>query len=221
MLNMSCSSEGFFLEKHPKLAPVNTVNDGVFLAGACQGPKDIPDTVAQAGAAAAEALAIDRLRASRTRAEHGLDRGDRSARAARPASGYVPLFGDSPRRGKGRGGDRHGSVQGLRDVRRRLSVGRRSATSVHRRSDLRRNRRDHVLCLKHYLLSRQTDARACFEPRIVAFFCNWCTYTASDLAGVSRMKYPAQHARDSHHVLRADSIRSSCWLPSAKEPTAC
>ena len=30
-----------------------------------------------------------------------------------------------------------------------------------------------------------------FEPRIVAFFCSWCTYTASDLAGVSRMKYPA------------------------------
>ena len=56
--NMSCSSEGFFLEKHPKLAPVNTMNDGVFLAGTCQGPKDIPDTVAQAGAAAAEALAL-------------------------------------------------------------------------------------------------------------------------------------------------------------------
>ena len=58
MLTMSCSSEGFFLEKHPKLAPVNTAADGVFLAGACQGPKDIPDTVAQAGAAAAEALAM-------------------------------------------------------------------------------------------------------------------------------------------------------------------
>jgi len=58
LFNMSCSTEGFFLEKHPKLAPVNTVNDGVFLAGACQGPKDIPDTVAQAGAAAAEALAL-------------------------------------------------------------------------------------------------------------------------------------------------------------------
>jgi len=56
--NMSCSSEGFFLEKHPKLAPVNTMADGVFLAGTCQGPKDIPDTVAQAGAAAAEALAL-------------------------------------------------------------------------------------------------------------------------------------------------------------------
>jgi heterodisulfide reductase subunit A len=55
---ISCSAEGFFLEKHPKLAPVNTASDGVFLAGACQGAKDIPDTVAQADAAAAKALAL-------------------------------------------------------------------------------------------------------------------------------------------------------------------
>jgi heterodisulfide reductase subunit A len=55
---ISCSAEGFFLEKHPKLAPVNTANDGVFLAGACQSAKDIPDTVAQADAAAAKALAL-------------------------------------------------------------------------------------------------------------------------------------------------------------------
>ncbi len=55
---ISCSGEGFFLEKHPKLAPVNTANDGVFVAGACQGPKDIPDTVVQADAAAAKALAL-------------------------------------------------------------------------------------------------------------------------------------------------------------------
>jgi heterodisulfide reductase subunit A len=58
MFNITCSTEGFFLERHPKLAPVNTFTDGIFLAGACQGPKDIPDTVAQAGAAAAEALAL-------------------------------------------------------------------------------------------------------------------------------------------------------------------
>jgi len=55
---ISCSAEGFFLEKHPKLAPVNTASDGVFVAGASQGPKDIPDTVAQADAAAAKALAL-------------------------------------------------------------------------------------------------------------------------------------------------------------------
>ena len=56
--NISCSNEGFFLERHPKLGPVFTFTDGIFLAGACQGPKDIPETVAQAGAAAAEALAL-------------------------------------------------------------------------------------------------------------------------------------------------------------------
>lgn len=58
LFNMSCSSEGWFLERHPKLAPVSTFTEGVFIAGACQGPKDIPDSVAQAGAAAAEALAL-------------------------------------------------------------------------------------------------------------------------------------------------------------------
>jgi heterodisulfide reductase subunit A len=58
LFNISCGAEGFFTERHPKLAPVSTFTDGVFLAGACQGPKDIPDSVAQAGAAAAEALAL-------------------------------------------------------------------------------------------------------------------------------------------------------------------
>ncbi|MCP3941113.1 MAG: FAD-dependent oxidoreductase [Desulfobacteraceae bacterium] len=51
-------SDGFFQEEHPKLAPVSTPSSGVFLAGACQGPKDIPDTVAQAKGAAAECLAL-------------------------------------------------------------------------------------------------------------------------------------------------------------------
>jgi len=56
--NITCAGGGFFMERHPKLAPVSTFTDGIFLAGACQGPKDIPDTVAQAGAAAAEALVL-------------------------------------------------------------------------------------------------------------------------------------------------------------------
>jgi len=58
LFNISCSSDGWFLERHPKLAPVSTFTEGITLAGACQGPKDIPDAVAQAGAAAAEALAL-------------------------------------------------------------------------------------------------------------------------------------------------------------------
>jgi heterodisulfide reductase subunit A len=58
LFNIGCSREGFFLERHPKLAPVSTFADGIFMAGCCQGPKDIPDTVAQSGAAAAQALAL-------------------------------------------------------------------------------------------------------------------------------------------------------------------
>ncbi|KXH74821.1 MAG: disulfide reductase [Candidatus Thorarchaeota archaeon SMTZ-45] len=58
MLNMACSTEGFFMEKHPKLAPVATITDGIYIAGTCQGPKDIPESVAQGEAAAAAAIAL-------------------------------------------------------------------------------------------------------------------------------------------------------------------
>jgi len=58
IFGITIGGDGFFLEEHPKLAPVSTPTSGVFLAGACQGPKDIPDTVAQAKGAAAEALAL-------------------------------------------------------------------------------------------------------------------------------------------------------------------
>ena len=57
-VGISRSPDGFFLEKHPKLGPVETATDGIFLAGACQSPKDIPDSVAQAASAAAAALSL-------------------------------------------------------------------------------------------------------------------------------------------------------------------
>ena len=57
-IGFSMDKDGFFQEAHPKLQPVETFAAGVFLAGTCQGPKDIPDTVAQAGAAAAKVLGL-------------------------------------------------------------------------------------------------------------------------------------------------------------------
>ncbi len=54
---ISCSSDGWIIEKHPKLDPVATMTEGVFVAGCAQGPKDIPTTVAQGAAAAARVLA--------------------------------------------------------------------------------------------------------------------------------------------------------------------
>lgn len=56
LLKLSRSADGFFMEAHPKLRPVDTAMAGVFLAGCCQGPKDISETVAQARAAASAAM---------------------------------------------------------------------------------------------------------------------------------------------------------------------
>lgn len=57
-LNLAADKNGFFLELHPKLGPVETSLSGIYLAGAAQGPKDIPESVAQGGAAAAEVLTL-------------------------------------------------------------------------------------------------------------------------------------------------------------------
>jgi len=56
LLNLARSDDGFFQEAHPKLRPVESSVEGITLAGCCQSPKDIPDTVAQAKAAAAAAM---------------------------------------------------------------------------------------------------------------------------------------------------------------------
>jgi len=53
LFRMGCDFEGFFVERHPKLDPVATMTEGIFIAGACQGPKDVPASVSQGAAAAA------------------------------------------------------------------------------------------------------------------------------------------------------------------------
>jgi len=58
IFGVSQGTDRFFLEEHPKLGPVSTATDGIFLAGACQGPKDIPDAVSHAAGAACQALAM-------------------------------------------------------------------------------------------------------------------------------------------------------------------
>ncbi len=58
LLGINADQDGFFQEAHPKLRPVETHTGGVFLAGTCQAPKDIPDTVAQAGGAAAKVAGL-------------------------------------------------------------------------------------------------------------------------------------------------------------------
>ena len=58
MLTASMDTNDFFTEAHAKLRPVESPTAGVFLSGVCQGPKDIPETVAQAGAAAVKVVGL-------------------------------------------------------------------------------------------------------------------------------------------------------------------
>jgi heterodisulfide reductase subunit A len=56
LVNISCDKDGWFIESHPKLDPVATTTDGVYIAGACQFPRDIPESVVQGRAAVARIL---------------------------------------------------------------------------------------------------------------------------------------------------------------------
>lgn len=58
IFGLSCDANGFFTERHLKIAPVSTMTDGIFIAGACQGPMDISETVTRAGAAASQVLSL-------------------------------------------------------------------------------------------------------------------------------------------------------------------
>jgi coenzyme F420-reducing hydrogenase delta subunit/Pyruvate/2-oxoacid:ferredoxin oxidoreductase delta subunit len=58
LFRMGCDFDGFFVERHPKLDPVATMTEGIYIAGACQGPKDIPDSVSQGAAAAARVAGL-------------------------------------------------------------------------------------------------------------------------------------------------------------------
>jgi heterodisulfide reductase subunit A len=58
LFKMGCDFDGFFTERHPKLDPVATMTEGIFIAGACQGPKDVPESVAQGAAAAARVAGL-------------------------------------------------------------------------------------------------------------------------------------------------------------------
>ena len=70
MFNISCGGEGFFLERHPKLAPVNTFTDGIFLAGCCQGAEGHSGHRGAGGRRGGRSPGADRRRLRRDRAQH-------------------------------------------------------------------------------------------------------------------------------------------------------
>ena len=140
---ISCSMAGWYTERHPKLDPVATMTDGVFVAGVCQGPKDIPASVAQGAAAAARVhgmitkgeVMIEPIVAS-------IDEEDCSG--CRICNNMCPYNAIEFDEEKSVSRVISALVQGLRHVRGRLPGRRHHRGPLQQRADLRRDRRHSV-----------------------------------------------------------------------------
>ena len=177
VLNITQSPGGWFMEYHPKLRPLDTPTDGVFLAGACQGPKDIPASVAQGSGAAARAGRVvhsDQWEIEPVVAVVWEDRcisaqGRKCGICARACpygaieyeEGVMPDVITAKCHGCG------GCV---------AECPHNAMTQLHF-TDAQ------ILAQLRTLLASKP------EEKILAFRCHWCSYGGADLAGVSHFEY--------------------------------
>ncbi len=143
MLKASLGLDGFFLERHPELAPVETAVEGVLLAGTVQGPKDIVDTVAQASAAAAKAAVF--LAYERVKLDPAVPRSTSFAAAAAASASTICDF-QAPQLVEVEPGVMVAAhqplpVQGLRHLRQLVPIRRHHRQALHRPADQRDDRR--------------------------------------------------------------------------------
>ncbi len=177
IFGISRGSDGFFMESHPKLKPIDTPTDGVFVAGACQGPKDIPYSVAQGSAAASRAATIlskpkwkiepiiavvDQSTCQNTRVKCGICEkvcpyGAAKAPEKQPASVTPAMC--------------HGCGTCVAEC------PTDAITQMHF-TDAQ------IMSQIHAALEDNP------EEKILGFLCNWCSYAGADLAGTSRFEYP-------------------------------
>jgi len=174
ILNLSRGSDGFFMEAHPKLKPMDAPTDGVFYAGACAGLKDIPFSVSQGSGAAARAATV----------------------ISKPKWKIEPIISvvdETKCKSCGVCVDKcpYGAI--------RIEKGKPATiitASCHGCGTCVAECPQHAITQMHF-----TDAqilaqiRAALvdkpEEKILAILCNWCSYAGADLAGISRCEYPA------------------------------
>jgi heterodisulfide reductase subunit A len=180
MLKASLGLDGFFLERHPELAPAETSVEGVFLAGTLQGPKDIVDTVAQASAAAAKAavfLSFDKAKQHPAIAVLDQEVCSKCGQCAAVCPyNAIEWIKKQPAH----------IVEAMC-----AGCGTCGATCKFGAITMQHFSDDQMLSQIRALLS---DAP---QDKVVVFACNWCSYAGADMAGISRMQYPA-----STHLIR-------------------
>jgi heterodisulfide reductase subunit A len=177
VLNITRGMDGFFMESHPKLKPIDTPVDGVFLAGACQGPKDIPYSVSQGSGAAARAATI--LSKKTVKIEPIISVVDpEKCRNTKVKCGICAK--KCP----------YGAIRA--EPNKAAEV---IAAMCHGCGTCVAECPADAITQMHF-----TDAQIFAqiqaalednpEEKIMGFCCNWCSYAGADLAGTSRFEYP-------------------------------
>jgi len=177
ILNISRGSDGFFMESHPKLKPLDTPADGVFVAGSCQAPKDIPYSVSQGAGAAARAATIlskktwkidpivavvDPSKCRNVKAKCGICAQRCPYGSIRAEEGKAAEVVTAMCHGCG------------------TCVAECPADAIQQ------------MHFTDAQILAQIRAALEYNPegKILGILCNWCSYAGADLAGTSRFEYP-------------------------------
>jgi heterodisulfide reductase subunit A len=174
LLTLSKTSDGFFMEAHPKLRPVDAATKGVFFAGMCESPKDIKDTVCQAGAAASRAGAL--LNAGEVHIEAITSRIDQEICKKCGLCASVCPFGAITWEKKQPADVVEAMCAGCGCCGAQCKFG--AITMRHFTDD-------------QLMAQVQANLAENAQAKVLAFACNWCSYAGGDMAGVSRMAYPS------------------------------
>lgn len=176
MLSLQKSSEGFYLEAHPKLQPVDSATRGIFYAGCAEGPKDIKESVTQASAAAARAMRLmssGKLTVEAITAEVNAMECNSCGICAKVCP-YNAIEVDKKAKIPA-----HVTTAACSGCGTCAAECPQNAIMMHHFTDAQ--------------IEAQIDTLLAENPKeqILTFACNWCSYAGADFAGVSRMQYPA------------------------------
>ena len=176
LLTLSKTSDGFFMESHPKLKPVDAPTRGVYFAGFCESPKDIKDSVCQAGAAASRAGAL--LNAGEITIEAITSVIDAEACSKCGLCASVCPYGAITWQ--------KGEVATVVEAA-CAGCGACGATCTFGAITMRHFTDDQLLAQVRATLADQP------EDKVFGFACNWCSYAGGDMAGISRIIYPSSN----------------------------
>jgi heterodisulfide reductase subunit A len=176
VLKLPAGPDGFFMEAHPKLRPLETVLDGIYLAGACQGPKDLAESITQGSGAAGKILA---LMAHDTITLDGLI----CAVDQELCIGCESCYQECPFQAVEMVGE--GKTRKARIIEAACKGCGVCAGACPSGAVMARGFTDEMILA-------QIDEALAVNPqdKILAFCCNWCSYAGADFAGVSRLQYP-------------------------------